>query len=110
MHPRVLTGPFPHLEPYHESLELARLVLLDEVPANAESWLCAEAFRRAARRGVRGLVAFCDPVPRRRHGKLIMPGHWGCTYQSLSATYLGRGTPRSLILLPDATALPARAI
>lgn len=40
----VLTGPFPSLIPYEESAELARLVLLDRVPANAETHLlfCAE--------------------------------------------------------------------
>ena len=37
MQERVLTNVFPHLEPYDQSLELARLVLLDAVPANAES-------------------------------------------------------------------------
>jgi hypothetical protein len=33
----VLTSVFPHLEPYRESLELGRFVLVDEVPANADS-------------------------------------------------------------------------
>jgi hypothetical protein len=47
--------------PYEESLELNRLVLLDEVPANAETWAQARAFRLAAARGVRGIVAHSDP-------------------------------------------------
>jgi hypothetical protein len=34
---RVLTQVFPSLQPYAESLELGRLVLDDEVPANGES-------------------------------------------------------------------------
>jgi hypothetical protein len=49
--------------PYEESLELNRLVLLDEVPANAETWLQARAFRLAAGRGICGIVApRCPPV------------------------------------------------
>jgi hypothetical protein len=35
MQRKVLTGPFPTLEPYHESLDLSRVVILDAVPANA---------------------------------------------------------------------------
>jgi hypothetical protein len=107
----VLTNP---LEPYTESLELSRLVLLDEVPANAESWFCAEAFRRAAATGVRGVVAFSDPEPRWRTTpagrEQVKPGHVGIVYQALNFAYLGRGTRRSLVLLPDATALSARAM
>ncbi|MEQ7008388.1 hypothetical protein ABN028_19625 [Actinopolymorpha sp. B17G11] len=111
----VLTNPFPTLEPYVESLELSRLVLLDEVPANAESWFCASAFRLAADRGVRGVVAFSDPEPRWRRapGKApeqIKPGHVGIVYQALNFSYLGRATRRSLVVLPDATTVPARAL
>ncbi|MEU4607607.1 hypothetical protein AB0F43_31870 [Kribbella sp. NPDC023972] len=111
---KVLTNPFPTLEPYTESLELSRLVLLDEVPGNAESWFCAEAFRMAAARGIRGVVAFADPEPRWRRTatghEQIKPGHCGIVYQALNFDYLGLGTRRSLVLLPDATALSARAI
>lgn len=111
----VLCNPFPTLEPYVESLELSRLVLLDEVPANAESWFCAAVFRLAADRGVRGVVAFSDPEPRwrRLQGKApeeIKPGHVGIVYQALNFEYLGRGTRRSLVMLPDATVVTARAL
>ncbi|MFD5754914.1 hypothetical protein ACFWIZ_06600 [Streptomyces sp. NPDC127044] len=34
--------------PYEESLELNRLVLLDDVPANAETWAQARVFRLAS--------------------------------------------------------------
>lgn len=37
MHPAVLTGPFPLLEPYRQSLELSRISLLDVVAANGET-------------------------------------------------------------------------
>ena len=93
----VLTNAFPGLEPYDESAELARFVLLDEVPANAETWFLAEAFRQAAATGMRGIVSFSDPQPRRNAaGALVMPGHVGTIYQASNATYTGRATPRTV--------------
>ncbi|SFQ74472.1 hypothetical protein SAMN05421810_1188 [Amycolatopsis arida] len=59
---QVLTNPFPTLVPNEESLELSRLVLLDSVALNGESWFCASVFVRAVEHGVRGLVSFADPV------------------------------------------------
>jgi hypothetical protein len=95
--------------PYNESLDLSRVVIFDSVPANAESWFCARAFELAAAAGIRGIVAFSDPIPRGRGSDLIMPGHVGTIYQASNFIYTGRGTPRTLILLPDGTALTARA-
>ena len=58
----VLTGPFPALTPYEQSIELSRLVLLDEVPFNARSrglspaatttwrWAASAAWCRSATR------------------------------------------------------------
>ncbi|WP_326809625.1 hypothetical protein OG533_39440 (plasmid) [Streptomyces sp. NBC_01186] len=113
MHPAVLTGPFPNLVPYRESLELSRLVLLDQVPANGESWFVAHAFRLAAQRGIRGIVAHSDPQPRVRQTpngpEDLHPGHVGTTYQASSMDYLGRTRRRRLTVLPDATVLPDRA-
>lgn len=93
----VLRTAFPELEPYHESRELGRLVLLDQVPANAESWFLAEAFRREAAQGVRGIVSMSDPVARRdAQGNVTMPGHIGTIYQASNAVYTGRITPRTV--------------
>lgn len=105
----VLAGPFPTLEPYRQSLELARLVLLDQVPANAESWFVARVFAYAAGEGVRGVVAFSDPLPRIVAGELLMPGHVGTVYKALNGVYTGRGTARTLTLLPDGRVFSARA-
>lgn len=111
MSERVLTGPFPQLRPYRQSLELARLVLLDQVPANAETWFLARAFRLAAAHGIRGVVMFSDPMPRVIHGELILPGHVGTVYQALGGCrYTGRSTARALTVLPDGTVLPARSL
>src|SRR5262249_42236345 len=109
MNKHVLTGPFPDLVAYRQSFELNRLVLLDRVPAPAESFFCARAFRLAGRLGVRGLVAYSDPVGRHRVTpagvEVLTPGHLGHVYKALSALLLTRGRSRRLTLLPDGTSL-----
>lgn len=66
--------------------------------------------RLAANTGLRGLVMFSDPVPRcQADGTLIMPGPYGVIYQASNAVYTGRGTPRTLILLPNDTVFSDRA-
>ena len=106
----VLTAVFPRLEPYAESLELGRFVLVDEVPANGESWFLAEVRRLAAASGVSGVVAFSDPLPRTTaNGHTVMPGHVGIIYQASNAIYTGRSTPRTITLLPDGSVFSDRA-
>lgn len=76
-----------------EGLVLNRLVLLDEVPFNAETWTIARAFRvlRAERPAVRVVLSYSDPIPRRDEaGVLTMPGHVGAAYQAKGARYVGR--------------------
>ena len=107
----VLTSTFPDLEPYDEALELGRLVLLDRVPANAESWFLARVWELAAAQGIQGVVSFSDPLPRlAADGSQVMPGHVGTIYQASNAAYLGRATARTLYLLPDGTVLNERAV
>lgn len=107
---RVLTNVFPALA-RGQAAELGRFVLLDEVPYNAETWFLARAFARARAAGLRGIVSFSDPVARtNRRGQLVFPGHVGTIYQAHNARFLGRGTARSLKLLPDATVFSARAM
>lgn len=70
----------------------------------------SRAFRFAAETGVRGVVSFSDPVPRATaNGHVVMPGHVGIIYQAANARYTGRGTPRTLVILPDGTSLNARS-
>jgi hypothetical protein len=60
---------------------------------------------------VRGVVSFSDPVPRRdAAGRLVFPGHVGLIYQASNALYAGRGTPRTLLVLPDGRVLHERAL
>ena len=92
-HRNVIGNVFPMIDPNYEGVELNRLVLLDRVAGNGESWFVAEAFRRLKKQGVEGVVSFSDPVPRKAEsGALVMPGHWGCVYQALNGIYLGRGS------------------
>lgn len=100
-----------------EGLELSRLVLRDEcadgtiIASNAETWMLGRVFdqlrleerrlRRAdkARRPVRIVLAYSDPIPRRtEEGRLILPGHIGQAYQAFSGRFIGRASARTLHL------------
>lgn len=115
---RVTGNVFPTLG--GTAAELSRFVLLDEVPRNGETWLLGQLASMAAADGLRGLVAFADPMPRRTAaGALLMPGHVGHIYRvrcgvdgdgpgGVSGRYTGRATPRTLVLLPDGRVFSAR--
>lgn len=105
---RVLTNVFPGSAT--DSVELGRFVLLDRVPGNGETWMLGQCFRLLRREGLAGVVAFSDPCKRtNRFGASVFAGHIGTIYQAHNATYLGRGTARTLNLLPDGTILSERA-
>ncbi|MDQ6617415.1 MAG: hypothetical protein M3083_22375 [Actinomycetota bacterium] len=125
---RTLTNVFPDLEPYREALELSRLVLegprlagagrppgastrfpAGRAPGNAESFFVAHCFRSLAAEGIRGVVAFADPVPRLMGNGTVVGGHVGWCYQGMNCRYTGRGTARTLTILPDATVLNDRS-
>ncbi|MGW5657222.1 Mom family adenine methylcarbamoylation protein [Streptomyces humi] len=100
----VLTNPLPGLQPFTQSVECSRFVLLPECPGNSESWFLARTFDALLADGVLGVVSFADPVPRRSaSGRLVMPGHVGTIYAATNAVYTGRATPRTVKLLPDGT-------
>ncbi|MEH1124781.1 hypothetical protein [Micromonospora sp. CPCC 206061] len=110
----VLPATFPGLTPYKQALELNRLVLLDRVLAPAESWFCARSLRLAGRLGVRGVLAYCDPVGRHRIQpdgtvEILTPGHCGTVYAAMSGRQLKRGRARVHLLLPDGTTLVGRS-
>jgi hypothetical protein len=88
--------------PKAEAVELGRLVLLDDVPANGESWFIARTFAELRQRGYAGVVSFADPVPRSAvGGAVVFPGHLGVIYRATNAVYTGLATARTLRLLPD---------
>ncbi len=51
-----------------------------------------------------------SPGPRTATGDLVFPGHLGTIYQASNAEYLGRTTPRRILLLPDGRVLSERAL
>jgi hypothetical protein len=105
---RVLTNLFPGRAT--DSVELGRFVLLDAVPGNGESWFLGRCFALLRREGLTGVVAFADPRRRcNRQGVAVFGGHVGTIYQSHNGVYLGRGTRRTLTLLPDGGVFSDRA-
>jgi hypothetical protein len=105
----VLTRVFPG--PALSSVELGRFVLLDDVPANGETWFLARCFEGLRRVGIGGVVSFSDPIARTRaDGSRVFPGHVGTIYQAANAVYLGRGKGQTLKLLPDGRVLSHRAV
>ncbi|MEV7775380.1 hypothetical protein [Kitasatospora sp. NPDC086791] len=79
-------------------------------PANSESWFLARCFEDLLAAGVRGVVSFADPVPRRdAAGRLVAVGHVGTIYQATNGVYTGRAAARSIKLLPDGTVLNDRS-
>lgn len=94
-----------------ERVELGRLVLLDRVGANAESFLLGRCFELLRQCGIAGVVSFSDPLARARaDGTLVMPGHVGTIYQATNGTYLGRTRAERRLLLADGTIVHNRAL
>ena len=94
-----------------ERAELGRLVLLDDVPANGESWTLARCFELARAEGLVSLVSFSDPVPRANAaGGTTFSGHIGNCYQASNAAYAGRSKAETLRLLPDGRVLHNRML
>lgn len=73
--------------------ELHRLVLLDEVPKNAESYFIVRALRalKADRPHICGVVSFADESQ----------GHVGTIYQATNAIYTGASSPATFYLDSD---------
>lgn len=84
--------------------ELGRFVLLDDVPANGESWFLARCFELARRDGFVAIVSHADPEPRRSaDDAIVFPGHIGTIYQATNATYVGRSPRRTRRMFADGT-------
>lgn len=94
-----------------EGLELGRFVLLDQVPANGETWFLARCFDLLRAERFAGVVSFSDPFPRTSaSGEMVFPGHVGTIYQAFNAIYLGRARRDTLRMLPDGRMLSNRAL
>ena len=80
---------------------LARLILLDRVPQNGESFFVARAFRllRRERPSIEAVVSYSDPSA----------GHVGRVYAALSGSYRGISRPRT-VLRVGATTIAGRTL
>mgnify|MGYP007071642068 FL=1 len=97
--------------PLDAATELGRLVLLDQVPFNAETWFVSRCAAALAREGLAGFVMFSDPFPRTTAGgDAVFPGHLGVLYQGLGACFLGRAHADTIHLLPDGRVFSRRAV
>ena len=98
----VIPRYFDGLDP-NRGVELGRLVLLDKLAANAETWFLKRAFRALRHKfpEVRGVIAYSDPLPRHnRDGILVKKGHIGTVYNAFSGVFRGRSKARTLLLTP----------
>lgn len=95
-----------------DGVELGRLCLLDHTGANSESWFLSRAFKLLRRdKGIRGLVSFCDPVPRfDALGRQTKRSHTGTIYRAMSARYEGTTLPRTLSMMPNGLVASERAL
>ena len=112
MSQHIIPRYFEGLEP-NAGVELGRLVLLDEIAANAESWFVARAFRllRAQLSGIHGVLSYSDPLERvTAAGEIVKRGHIGTVYQALNAAYRGRTRPSYITLARDGRIVSHRAI
>lgn len=93
--PTVLESAFPFLgHGSREASELQRLVLLDSVRKNGESWFVARCFAALRDLDQEAVVSFSDPVARLdAEGNEVKPGHVGHVYQALGAWWTGRSKP-----------------
>ncbi len=83
---------------------LSRFVLLDDVPANGETFFLARSFRALISElpELLTVLSYSDPVPRRTSsGGLVMPGHVGTIYQAFNGTYHGRSKKETQWFGPD---------
>lgn len=93
------------------NVQLGRFVLLDDVPANGETWFLAHAFKLLRADGFEGVVSFSDPMPRTAlDGRVTFRGHVGTIYQAFNGVYLGQARGDIVKLLPDGRVLHNRAL
>jgi hypothetical protein len=103
---------YAELETHNQGVELGRLVLLDDVAYNAESWFLARAFKLVKKHlGIRFCLSFSDPVARYTDsGEIVKPGHVGQIYQALNAEYYGRASRATMLLMADGRVMNPRTL
>lgn len=95
------------------SIELGRLVLLDNVEANGESWFMSRAFELLIKEKpeIESVFSYSDPIRRTdANGRIILRGHVGEVYQALNAICRGRSSPRTQLVMPNGRIASQRAL
>jgi hypothetical protein len=88
--------------PANLSVTLGRLVLLDEVPGNAESYFIRWSFWHLDRQGFVGVASFSDPLRIvLADGTVTHRGHIGNIYQATNGCYRGQARAEWKLLLPN---------
>lgn len=111
-------GPLPSMNAHRavfgglttkQAVTLGRLVLLDNVPGNGESYFVARCFELLRSRGIAAVESCADPEPcTSSDGHRVRPGHVGTVYQALNGRFIGRTNRASLRVLPDGSVLSNR--
>ncbi len=94
-------------------VEMNRLVLLDSVPFNGESFLIGKTLRMLKRKQpeLRGCLSYCDPVPLyAEDGSIRKKGHVGTVYRCTNAAFKGTSMPRTQYLDPNGCVVSERSI
>ena len=101
----------PNLDP-SEGVELGRFVLLDDVPANGETWFLSRAFKllRKSAPELKAVLSYADPIPRTTPDGLVKPGHIGTIYQAYNGKYLGRSGRSTHHFAPNGEFVSRRAL
>ena len=99
-------------QPAGAGVELGRFVLLDEIPANGETWMLSRAFRCLAEEipEVRAVLSYADPHRLVTPGGVVTPGHIGIIYQAHNGRHVGRSKPRWRWVGPDGKVISERAL
>lgn len=91
------------------AVTFGRLVLINEVEGNGESWFMKRCFRLLASKGVVAVESCADPHPRTdEYGRVRFRGHLGIIYQATNGQHVGITNPSTIHLLPDGTVLSNR--
>lgn len=96
-----------------QGIDLGRFVLLDDVPANGETWFLAQSFNLLKEElpMIDSVMATSDPIVRFNAAKeVVMPGHVGTIYQAHNGTYLGRTAKKTVVSGEDGNVITARTI
>jgi hypothetical protein len=92
------------------AVTFGRLVLLEDVPGNGESWFIARCFDLLRQRGIKAVESCADPEPRMNAaGVQTFKGHLGIVYQATNAAYIGKTNDNTQYWLPDGTVLSHRS-